>query len=152
MSPRSAMGWPEWEEKNLLPWLDAHRALSWKARSHAYYEQYRVVRTVESLRGKKYHILRKRRRTSAGSPEHRGNRKRSGAIHRSVGDMASLESLPDTNTAQGSVDKWLQTVPTVEPSHTRGSESTQTKSSRPGMKYPLYILRSWQAETLLQVA
>ena len=32
MSPRSEVAWKEWEEKNLLPWLDAHRALPWKAR------------------------------------------------------------------------------------------------------------------------
>lgn len=51
MSPRSASGWPEWEEKNLLSWLDAHQELSWKARSDAYYEQHRVVRSAESLRG-----------------------------------------------------------------------------------------------------
>ncbi|CAG8122991.1 unnamed protein product, partial [Penicillium salamii] len=64
MSPRSASGWPEWEEKNLL-WLDAHQELSWKARSDAYYEQHRVARSAESLRGKKYHILRKCRRAGA---------------------------------------------------------------------------------------
>ncbi|OQD77384.1 hypothetical protein PENANT_c107G05285, partial [Penicillium antarcticum] len=40
MSPRNACGWPEWEEKNLLPWLDAHPELSWKALSDAYYEEY----------------------------------------------------------------------------------------------------------------
>ncbi|OQE56711.1 hypothetical protein PENNAL_c0406G03655 [Penicillium nalgiovense] len=61
MSPRSACGWPEWEEKNLLSWLDAHRDLSWKALSDAYYEEYQVDRSVESLRGKKYHILRMQR-------------------------------------------------------------------------------------------
>ena len=65
MSPRSASGWPEWEEKNLLSWLDAHQELSWKARSDAYYEQHRVARSAESLRGKKYHILRKSRRAHA---------------------------------------------------------------------------------------
>jgi hypothetical protein len=32
----------EWEEKNLLSWLNAHRALPWKARSHAYSAQYQV--------------------------------------------------------------------------------------------------------------
>ncbi|CRL30234.1 unnamed protein product [Penicillium camemberti] len=57
MSPRSACGWPEWKEKNILPWLDAHRDLLWKACSEAYYGEYRVDRSVESLRGKKYHIL-----------------------------------------------------------------------------------------------
>jgi hypothetical protein len=65
MSPRSEVAWAEWEEKNLLPWLDAHRALPWKARSHAYSEQYQMDRSAESLRGKKYHILRKQRRIGA---------------------------------------------------------------------------------------
>lgn len=76
MSPRSASGWPEWEEKNLLSWLDAHRELSWKARSDAYYEQHRVARSAESLRGKKYHILRKCRPTEARSSNRSGNQKR----------------------------------------------------------------------------
>jgi hypothetical protein len=59
MSPRSTVGWPEWEEENLLPWLDENRTLSWKALQDAYYEQYGVKRSPESLRGKMYHILRK---------------------------------------------------------------------------------------------
>ncbi|CAP87136.1 hypothetical protein PCH_Pc24g02280 [Penicillium rubens Wisconsin 54-1255] len=87
MSPRSEVAWEEWEEKNLLPWLDAHRALPWKARSHAYYEQYQVDRSVESLRGKMYHILRKQRRTGAGSPKHAAHRNRAEAC-RSVGRRA----------------------------------------------------------------
>jgi hypothetical protein len=33
MSPRSEVAWEEWEEKNLLPWLDAHRALPMLKRS-----------------------------------------------------------------------------------------------------------------------
>ena len=52
MSPRSKIVWSEWEEENILSWLDAHRALPWKARSDAYYEQHQVDRSVESLRGK----------------------------------------------------------------------------------------------------
>jgi hypothetical protein len=65
MSPRSASGWPEWEEKKLLSWLDTYRELPWEARSDTYYEQHRVAGSVESLRGKKYHIMWKRRRTGA---------------------------------------------------------------------------------------
>ncbi|OQE41480.1 hypothetical protein PENNAL_c0735G10197, partial [Penicillium nalgiovense] len=52
MSPRSEVAWEEWEEKNLLAWLDAHRVLPRKARSHAYYEQYQVDRRFESAREK----------------------------------------------------------------------------------------------------
>jgi hypothetical protein len=52
MAPRSEMAWEVWEEKHLLPWLDAHRALPREARSHAYYEQYQVDRSVESAREK----------------------------------------------------------------------------------------------------
>lgn len=55
----NAIGWSQSEADNLLPWLSRHRELSWEARSRAYFRQYRVVRTVESLRGKKYQILRK---------------------------------------------------------------------------------------------
>lgn len=56
MSPRSAawVGWPKREEENLIPWLDAHRDLSWKAHSDASYEDYQVDRSIESLRGRKY--------------------------------------------------------------------------------------------------
>ena len=133
MSPRSAMGWSEWEEKNLLSWLDAHQALSWKARSDAYYKQYRVNRGVESLRGKKYHILRKHRRTGARSPEHPGNQKRSGAVRRLAGRRASPATLPNKTPAQRNIDKWFQTILTAEDSHTGDSnESTETESSRPG--------------------
>ena len=55
----NAIGWSQSETDNLLPWLSRHRGLSWEARSRAYFRQYRVFRTVESLRGKKYQILRK---------------------------------------------------------------------------------------------
>ncbi|KAJ5626387.1 hypothetical protein N7510_002696 [Penicillium lagena] len=138
MSPRSAIGWPEWEEKNLLPWLDANQALSWKARSDAYYQQYRVKRGVESLRGKKYHILRKRHRTGARSPEHPGDQKRSGTVRRSVGGRGSPATLPNKTSAQRNIDNWFQTILSAEPSHTDDSnESTETKSSRPGTKYLL---------------
>jgi len=86
LSPRSEVVWSEWEEKNFLSWLDAHRVLPWKARSVAYYEQHQVRRSVESLRGKKYHILRKQRGTGVKLPEHSGNRSQAGAARRSVAE------------------------------------------------------------------
>ena len=133
MSTRSEVGWSEWEEKNLLSWLDAHRALSWKARSDAYYEQYQVDRSVESLRGKMYHILRKQRRTGARSPKHSGNRNRAGTVRRSVGRRASLATLPNKRPAQSNIEKWFQTILTAEPSHIDSIESTKTKGWRRGM-------------------
>ncbi|OGE46824.1 hypothetical protein PENARI_c103G08589 [Penicillium arizonense] len=117
MSPRRAYGWPEWEEKNLLPWLDAHRELSWKALSDAYYEEYQVHRSVESLRGKKYHILRKQsRRTGAKSSQNPGKPKRAGAARRSVVDSASQSGLSAKTPAQRNIDKWFQTILAADPS------------------------------------
>jgi hypothetical protein len=36
MSQHSSLGWSDWEEDNLLPWLKKTRALSWDARAAAY--------------------------------------------------------------------------------------------------------------------
>ncbi len=132
MSPRSEVAWSEWEEKNLLPWLDAHRALPWKARPRAYYEQYQVDRSVESLRGKMYHILRKQRRTGAGSAKCAAHRNRAGAC-RSVCRKASLANLPSRRPAQSNIEKCCQAILMTEPSHIDSIESTKTKGSRPGI-------------------
>ncbi|CAG7975553.1 unnamed protein product [Penicillium salamii] len=133
MSPRSASGWPEWEEKNLLSWLDAHQELSWKARSDAYYEQHRVARSAESLRGKKYHILRKSRRTRAGASDRSGNQKPSKGARHSTGQRASLAALPTEISAKSHIDKWFETILTAEEAEeTDGKGSSQTESSRLG--------------------
>lgn len=124
MSPRSIQGWPDWEEKNLLPWLHAHRALSWKSRAEAYFEQYGVYRSVESLRGKKYDILRKRCRGGASSEQSR-KQKRPGAAYCSMGGTALLATLTNETHTQKNISQWLQTIPAAEPSHTSSSESTQ---------------------------
>ncbi|KAJ6070751.1 hypothetical protein N7467_012070 [Penicillium canescens] len=138
MSPRSASGWPEWEEKNLLSWLDAHRELSWKARSDAYYEEYRVDRSVGSLRGKKYHILRKQRCTGTKSPKHPGKQKRLGAVRRSV--AASLSTLPTKTPAQRNIGKWFHTILAADSSQPDDSnEPTQTKRSSSGCATPVPI-------------
>ncbi|KAJ5040750.1 hypothetical protein NUH16_003356 [Penicillium rubens] len=142
MSPRSEIVWSEWEEKNLHSWLDAHRELPWKARSDAYYEQYRVVRSVGSLRGKMYHILRKQRRTGAKVPKHPGNRNQAGAARRSVGGRASLETLPKQRPAQSNIAKWFQTILTAEPSHTDTIESTKAKGSSLGMSWSSFTVTS----------
>ncbi|CAG7935286.1 unnamed protein product [Penicillium salamii] len=132
MSPRSASGWPEWEEKNLLPWLDAHQGLSWKARSDAYYEQHQVARSAESLRGKKYHILRKCRRTGARASDRSGNQKQPKAVRRSTGRRASLAALPHNISAKSNIDKWFETILTAEASQPDSNGSSETESSRLG--------------------
>jgi hypothetical protein len=136
MSPRSACGWPEREEKNLPSWLDAHRDLSWKALSDAYYEEYQVDRSVESLRGKKYHILRKQRRTGAKAPGRSGKQKRPGDMRRSLVDSGSRSPLPDNNSAQRNIDKWFQTILAADPSQSGDSDKpAQTSRSKIRMKY-----------------
>ncbi|CAI7611506.1 unnamed protein product [Penicillium viridicatum] len=141
MSPRSIQGWPDWEEKNLLPWLHAHRALSWKSRAEAYFEQYGVYRSVESLRGKKYDILRKRCRGGACS-EQPGKQKRPGVAYCSMGGTALLATLTNETHPQKNFSQWLQTIPAAEPSHTSSSESTQIISGR-AMPAPIH----YQPET-----
>ena len=127
MSPRNACGWPEWEEKNLLPWLDAHPELSWKALSDAYYEEYQVHRSVESLRGKKYHILRKQSRTGAKAPQKSGKPKRAVPVRCSVVGSASQSSLSAKTPAQRNIDKWFQTILAVDPNQPDDSKRpTQT--------------------------
>ncbi|CAG8905659.1 unnamed protein product [Penicillium nalgiovense] len=106
--------------KEPLPWLDAHRALPWKARSHAYSAQYQVGRSVESLRGKK-------------PPSHPS---RAGA-HRSAGHKASLANLTSRRPAQSNIEKWFQTILTTETSQIDSIESTKRKGSRPGRAMPL---------------
>ncbi|CAP79444.1 hypothetical protein PCH_Pc19g00280 [Penicillium rubens Wisconsin 54-1255] len=122
MSPRSACGWPEWEEKNLLSWLDAHRDLSWKALSDAYYEEYQVGRSVESLRGKKYHIMRKQHRTGAKVPRRSVKQKRPGDVRRSAVDSGSRSTLPDNTSAQRNIDKRFQTILAADPSQSGDSD------------------------------
>jgi hypothetical protein len=133
MSPRSEVIWSKGEEKNLLFWLDAHRALPWKARSRAYYEQYQIDRSVESLRGKKYHILRKQRGTVARSPKLPANRNRAEAIRRSVGRKASLATPSNKKPAQSNVGEPVQALSMTEPSHIGSIEPTKTKGPRPCM-------------------
>ncbi len=136
MSPRSACGWPEWEEKNLLSWLDTHPGLSWKALSGAYLEEYQVDRSVESLRGKRYHILRKQRRTGAKVPGRSGKQKRPGDVRRSLVDSGSRSTLPENTSAQSNIDKWFQAILAADPSQSGDSDKpAQTARSEIRMKY-----------------
>lgn len=136
MSTRSACGWPEWEEKNLLLWLDAHRDLSWKALSDAYYEEYQVDRSVESLRGKRYHILRKQRRTGAKAPERSGKQQRSDDVRCSLVKSGSQSTLPENASAQRNIDKWFQTILAADSSQPADSDKLgQTTRSKIRTKY-----------------
>jgi hypothetical protein len=132
MSPRSTVGWPEWEEENLLPWLDENRTLSWKALQDAYYEQYGVKRSPESLRGKMYHILRKQGLTVACPSEDTGRRKRAGAIHPRVGHRRSPSKLLNKSAARTNIDRWFETIITTDPCPTNSSGSTKSKGSGSG--------------------
>ena len=85
-----------------------------------------------SLRGKKYHILRKQCRTGSGSPKHAAHRNGAGTC-RSVGRRASLGNLPHRRPAQSNIEKCFQTILRTEPSHIDSMESAKTKDSRPGI-------------------
>jgi hypothetical protein len=127
MSQHSSLGWPKWEEDNLLPWLDAHRALSWDARVDAYYDQYGISRTVESLRGKKYHILRKRRLNRAKASRQRPVPKHQRRIRRLGGPRKELAALSNTKTHN--IDQWLQRIPSEDSSASENSSATEKSHS-----------------------
>jgi len=59
MSRQNSTNWSRREERNLEPFLWRHRRLSWKARSRAYYREYRISRSGESLRGKRNELRRR---------------------------------------------------------------------------------------------
>ncbi|KZN87614.1 hypothetical protein EN45_061740 [Penicillium chrysogenum] len=135
MSPRSEVAWEAWEKKHLSP--------GWTLIGHcrgnpAPMDIMNNIRWTEasSLRGKKYHILRKQRRTGSGSPKHAAHRNRAGAC-RSVGHKASLANLTSRRPAQSNIEKCFQTILRTEPSHIDSIESAKTKDSRPGRAMPL---------------
>ncbi|KAJ5240541.1 uncharacterized protein N7469_002132 [Penicillium citrinum] len=137
MSQHSSQNWPQWEEDNLLPWLDAHRELSWEARAEAYYEELGIRRRIDSIRGKKYHILRKRRLARAKASAQRKDQKRQRRLRRLGGPrkgFASLSKAKDDN-----IDQWLQKIPSEGPiSPTRKSPTEETPSvyTTPAPEYP----------------
>lgn len=136
MSQHSSLGWSEWEEDNLLPWLNTHRALSWDARAAAYHEQYGIKRTVESLRGKKYHILRKRRLNRAKSSGQRPLPKRQRRIRRLGGTRKRFPAF--SNTKAQNIDQWLQRIPSEE--SVASENSFATKSHSGTQAFPLLAL------------
>jgi hypothetical protein len=135
------VGWSEWEEENFLPWLDENRTLSWKALQYAYYEQYGVKRSPDSLRGKMYHILRKQGPTVARPSEDPGRRKRSGAIRPQVGKWRSPSKLPNKSAARSNIDRCFGTILTTDPRPTDSSGSTKPKGLESGTKRPSHTSR-----------
>ncbi|KAJ5556076.1 hypothetical protein N7513_003718 [Penicillium frequentans] len=129
MYPRSILSWSEQEEENLLQWLDKNRALPWKDLPDAYRERFGVDRSVGSLRGKKYHILRKNGRTTARSPKSQGRRKRrEPACHSVEQTVIHSDASADTAT-RSNIDLWFQTILASEAGSADSSESALTKGS-----------------------
>ncbi|CAG8005134.1 unnamed protein product [Penicillium salamii] len=116
------------------------------ARSDAYYEQHRVARSAESLRGKKYHILRKCRPTDARSSNRSGNQNKSKSVLGLVDRRASLSALPHNISAESNIDKWFETILTAQASQTDSNGSIQAESSRLGRTTRVSI-PFWPKET-----
>jgi hypothetical protein len=140
MYSRSATPWSKREEDNLLPWLKENSELPWIARPDAYLEQVGVKRSVESLRGKKYHIPRKRRlgrvRPSrrATTSEGRGKSRRLRATTRC--NLSSSDS-----SSCGNVRRWLHDIPEVAPDGVKSQELPLAEASSYGMRRSSLFLR-----------
>lgn len=96
----SEIVWSEWEEENILSWLDVYWVLLWKDHSNAYYKQYQIRRSIKSLQKKKYHILCKQNNTNTELPKHTKNRSQLGVVRRSIDKKASLKTLPKKDPDQ----------------------------------------------------
>jgi hypothetical protein len=134
MYSRSATAWSKREEDNLLPWLEENRELPWTARSHTLSEQFRVYGSVKSLRGKKYHILRKRRlgcvRPSLRALTSKGQRKlrRLRATSNVRCNLSSSDSISCRNVKQ-----WLHDIPEVVSDGVKSQELPLAETSSCGM-------------------
>jgi hypothetical protein len=144
MYSRSATGWSEWEEDNLLPWLAENSGLPWTDRAQAYSKQFGVNRSVESLRGKKYHILRKRRfghvrRTRRTTTSKTGGTSR----HLKVIDDDAQYSLSSNDSVDRTmVGQWLQGIPEVARNYVQTQELPSAELSTCGMRQPSLLIRS----------
>ncbi|KAJ5982516.1 hypothetical protein N7451_012616 [Penicillium sp. IBT 35674x] len=107
-------------------------------------EEFGVNRSVESLCGKKYHILRKKGRTNARSHNSCDRRKRPGSSRRSVGMKASQSDGSVKAAVQSNIDLWFQTVLMPDPSLTDSSELTRTWNSISGMSPPSFDAGAYQ--------
>ncbi|KAJ5543720.1 hypothetical protein N7513_007228 [Penicillium frequentans] len=129
MSPRGILSWSEQEEENLLQWLDENRALPWKDLPDAYREKFGVVWSVESLRGKKYHILRKKGRTTARSPKCQGHRKRREPRRRSSEQTVIQSDASADAASRSNIDLWFQTILASESGSAESSETALARGS-----------------------
>ncbi|KAJ5982181.1 hypothetical protein N7451_012281 [Penicillium sp. IBT 35674x] len=129
MSPRGILSWSVQEEENLLQWLDENRSLPWKDLPNAYKESFGVDRSVESLRGKKYHILRKNGRTTARSPRRQGHRKRQEPRRRSSEQTVIHSDASADAATRSNIDLWFQTILASESGSADSSESALTRGS-----------------------
>ncbi|KAJ5556070.1 hypothetical protein N7513_003712 [Penicillium frequentans] len=129
MSPRGTLSWSVQEEENLLQWLDENRSLPWKDLPDAYRQRFGVDRSVESLRGKKYHILRKNGRTTARSPKRQGHRKRREPRRRSSEQTVVHSDASADAASRSNIDLWFQTILASEPGSADSSVSALTRGS-----------------------
>ncbi|KAJ5655015.1 hypothetical protein N7490_002018 [Penicillium lividum] len=129
MSPRGILSWSVQEEENLLRWLDENCSLPWKDLPGAYRERFGVDRSVESLRGKKYHILRKNGRTTARSPRRQSHRKRREPRRRSTEQTVIHSDASADAATRSNIDLWFQTIIASEYDSADSSESTLTRGS-----------------------
>jgi hypothetical protein len=138
MYSRSATGWSDWEEDNLLPWLEENSNMPWVDRAKAYSDQFGVSRSVESLRGKKYHILRKRRLGRARRTLRMTTSKTRGKPRRlkvtGNGAHSSLSSHDSTNGR--TIGKWLQCIPEVASNCAKSQEMPSADLSTCGTGNP----------------
>ena len=133
MSPRGILSWSVQEEENLLQWLDENRSLPWKDLPGAYRHKFGVTRSVESLRGKKYHILRKNGRTTARSPKRQGRGKGRKPCRRSFEQTVTHSDASADGATRSNIDLWFQTILASEPGSAKSSESSMTRGSISGM-------------------
>jgi hypothetical protein len=138
MYSRSATGWSDWEEDNLLLWLEENSELPWTDRAKAYSEQFGVSRSVESLRGKKYHVLRKRRLGQArrtlrtATSKTRGNPRRLKTTDdRANPSISSHDSVDRRMTGQ-----WLQGIPEVARNCAKSQQVPPADQSTSGTRNP----------------
>jgi hypothetical protein len=140
MYSRSATPWSKREEDNLLPWLEENSELPWIARSDAYLDQVGVKRSVESLRGKKYHILRKRR-LGRVRPSQRATTSKGRGKSRRLRATARCNLSSSDSISCGNVRRWLHDIPEVAPDGVKSQELPSVEVSSYGMRRSSLFLR-----------
>ena len=94
MVQRNYIPWPPAEERNLPPWLERHRHLTWEQRAAKYCSEVNNGRTSESLRSKAAQLrkqIRRRRAVHRKRPQPSSSTARS--ARRRQGDMVNNLSM-----------------------------------------------------------